>query len=471
MPAVADVAVLGAGFAGLACATALAEAGARVRVLEASGSLGGRGGSFCEPRTGEALDLGPHLLVGANHSVLALLERLGTRGRLIFQRSLAIEYRWPGGRRAHLRCARLPAPLHLVAGLLRFHPLSLAERAAALRVGRAARSLIHRPASIASSAPEASANSSAPRADETVSGWLGRLRQSSRARRLLWEPLAVAALNDSPDRSAASLFARVLAEMFSGRASQSVLGWPDGTLAELVEPAARWLAEHDGRLTRSRPVVGIEFEGARVRSVQLRGGERVEAGHYVSALPARSLERLLGSAPPELAPLRAVCQRFAGRTSPILSAYLWCSRPCLGTPFCALPEGPFPWIFERRARACIGSPRWILALTLSGARGWMERSDAAILEIARTQVERHFPGTSVCLEHARVVRQPVATFEPAPDLCSARPGPASPAANLWLAGDWTDTGLPSTLEGACRSGHTAADAVLAAGWARTQRRD
>ncbi len=452
-----DVVILGAGFAGLACATALAGAGARVTVLEASGTPGGRGGSFREPRTGEILDLGPHLLVGANRDARALLERLGTLERLEFQRSLNIEYRWRGDRRSRLSCPPLPAPFHLAAGLLRFQALPLSERAAAVRIGRAVRRIEKTPGRFtASPSPR---NGQCPTPEETVTQWLKRLRQGEHARHLLWEPLATAALNDHPGRASAFLFARVLAEVFSGGPRDSALGWPRGALGDLLKPADRWLEQRGGSLSYSSPAAGLVWKGSHVQEVRLRGGGSVRSGQVVSALPARALLPLLADAPASVGQLRDDCRLFAPRTLPILSVYFWSERRLLGTPFCALPEEEFPWIFERRALAEGSRGSWILALTLGGAQAWMNRPEAAILEASRRQMEGLFPGSERDLWHARVVRQPEATFEPAPDLCLRRPGPGTPADNLWLAGDWTNTGLPSTLEGAARSGHIAARAL------------
>ena len=450
-----DMIVIGAGFAGLACATALTEAGARVQVLEASGAPGGRAGSFREPSTGQLVDVGQHLLVGANRNALRLLERLGSRGRLTLQRSLDIPYAWPGGRRERLSCPPLPSPLHLAAGLMRFGAVPVRERLAAVRVGRAARRL----------GRNSAFRADAPRAGETVSAWLGRLGQGAGMRRLLWEPLAVAALNDTPERAAASLFARVLAETFTGGRAASGLGWARGPLRDLVDIAGLWLNARGGALYCSRPAERLLFEGDHVRAVLLRDGTELQAGSFVSAVPARSLLHILAGAPAALSPLVETCGRFAHRNTPVLSVYLWSDEPIFEGPLCALPEGPFPWIFARQlADATHEHPRgtWIQTLILSGARGWMERTDADVLQIARRQLESTFPGSTARLRHARVVRQPAATFEPAPDLLAHRPPAATACANLWLAGDWTDTGLPSTLEGAARSGHTAARAILSA---------
>ncbi len=452
-----DVVILGAGFGGLACATALADAGARVTVLEASGTPGGRGGSFREPHTGEVLDLGPHLLVGANRDTQTFLARLGTLERLEFQRSLSIEYRWRGNRRSRLSCPPLPAPFHLAVGLLRFRSLPFSERAAAVRIGRAIRRIGKTPGRFAGSPDPQNGLSPAPA--ETVAQWLDRLRQGEQARHLLWEPLATAVLNDHPARASALLFARVLFEIFSGGPRASALGWPRSTLGDLLEPAGRWLEQRGGSLSYSSPASGLVWEGSRVQAVRLRDGGLVRAGQVVSALPARALLPLLADAPAPVGRLRDDCRLFAPRTTPIVSVYFWSVRRLLGTHFCALPEEKFPWLFERRALAEGSRGSWILALSLSDARAWMDRPEAAILEACKSQMEGLFPGSERDLWHARVVRQPNATLEPAPELCLRRPGPETPAGNLWLAGDWTDTGLPSTLEGAARSGHLAARAL------------
>ena len=221
MPA-PDAIVVGAGFAGLSAAVALAGRGARVLVLEARPGLGGRATAFTDPETGELVDNGQHALFGCYHETFRFLRTIGTDDLVRLDARLEIEVIDPQGRRSRLHAAALPPPMHLVGGLLRWNALSWRDRAAVLL---AAPALVHAARRHArGDVPEPSAQ------HETVSAWLRRHGQTPRLRALLWEPLAVAALNQQMDVAAAAPFVRVIAEMFGGSRRDAAIGLPRASL-------------------------------------------------------------------------------------------------------------------------------------------------------------------------------------------------------------------------------------------------
>src|SRR5688572_10462923 len=228
-----DVVVVGGGFAGLSAATSLAGRGARVLVLEARPALGGRASSFTDPGTGEPVDNGQHVVAGAYRETFEFLERLGAMGGLRLQGSLELEIVEAGGRRTRFACPRLPSPLHLLAGLMRWPALGWRDRLAALRMG------LRR----------------APAPHETVRQWLQALGQTPRLIALLWEPLAVAALNQPIDTAAASSFATVVQRLLASRPAPA-LGLAVVPLGDLYTiPARTFLEVRRGSVRTGRGAV------------------------------------------------------------------------------------------------------------------------------------------------------------------------------------------------------------------------
>ena len=216
----------------MAAATALAEAGERVLVLEARGQLGGRATAFRDRETGELVDNGQHVMFGCYRETFRLLRRVGAEGHVRVQPALEVPYIGPDGTRSVLRCPSwLPSPLHLLGGVFGWDALSWSERLSVLRLAgplTRARRDVRLKAEATGSAREARRPSDDPRgfrlqAEETVADWLTRHEQRGRLRDWLWEPLAVAALNQAPDEAAAAPFIRVLAEMFGARREDCLL--------------------------------------------------------------------------------------------------------------------------------------------------------------------------------------------------------------------------------------------------------
>ena len=273
-----DIAVIGGGVAGLAAATALAEAGQRVLVLEARGQLGGRATAFADRETGELVDNGQHVLFGCYRETFRLLRRIGAEGNVRIQPSLEVPYLDASGRRSVLRCPALPSPLHLVAGIFGWDALSWRDRLSVLRV---AGPLMKARRSVAS----------AFRRNETVDAWLTRHGQRGRLREWLWEPLAVAALNQAPGEAAAGPFVKVLAEMFGPLRSDSSLVLPLKPLHEMYALPARRYVESKGGEVRVNALARLRIAAGRVASVDVRG-EPLTIARVVAAVPWFALEPL-----------------------------------------------------------------------------------------------------------------------------------------------------------------------------------
>ena len=434
-----DVIVVGAGFAGLSAAVRLARRGARVLVVEERRRLGGRASAFADPETGEVVDNGQHALFGCYHETFAFLREIGTEGDVRLEERLDLEIVDRSGQRSRLSSASLPPPLHLVGGLLRWPALRWSDKIAALRAGLALRRL---------------AGSDRDRAGsdrQTVNEWLRAHGQTPRLSEVLWEPLAVAALNQSPDVAAAGPFVEVLARMFNGSRRDAAIGLPMKPLDQLyAEPARRWLEDAGHQLQIGAPA-RLLVEGARAVGVEI-DGERTVAGHVVSSVPWFAFPAFAASVP-ALADLSA--SAGAMRASPIVTVNLWLDRTVTDAPFVGLPGRTFQWVFDKGR--LFGETWSHLSLTSSGAEDIVGWTNDALVAHARRELAEALPAAaSAIVRRSTAVRERRATFSLAPGE-PPRPGVDTPVQGLFLAGDWTDTGLPATIEGAVASGHRAAE--------------
>ncbi|MDE3155274.1 MAG: hydroxysqualene dehydroxylase HpnE [Acidobacteriota bacterium] len=444
-----DAIVIGGGFAGLSAASALSEAGARVLVLEARPGLGGRATAFTDPATGEVVDNGQHVLLGCYRETFRFLRRVGADGDVTLQRRLAVEMIDARGRRSRLKCPALPAPWHLLTGLLGWEALGIRDRLAALRIApalRAAQARLARGEAGLDVAP-----------DETVEQWLAAHGQNARLREMLWEPLALAALNQSPREAAAGSFIRVLAEMFGRDPDAAAIGLPAVPLDRLYAEPARRFVEARGGAVRTGAPARVHTMNGRVSHVTVRE-ERLEAPHVITSVPWFALEDLLPDPDPSLAGLIRDATRLG--SSPIVTVNMWFDRPVLDVPFLGLPGRAMQWVFEKRF--VFGEQASHLSLVSSGAEDIVARSNDEIAALAVEEIRAALPeARQAALTRAKVVREKRATFSLKPGE-PPRPGTRTPVAGLHLAGDWIDTGLPGTIESAVVSGHAAAAAVESA---------
>lgn len=453
-----DVIVVGAGVAGLSTAVNLAQRGARVCVLEARAVLGGRATSFSDPQTGERVDNGQHVLLGCYHETFRFLKTLGTEERVRLQPNLDVEFVDRRGARSQLRCPSLAAPLNLLGGLLEWDALTWTDRLAALRMAG--------PIRIAQQGQRAEGRGQraegkgqrvtlqAASAGETVEQWLVNNGQTARLREMLWEPLALAALNQSAREAAAPPFARVLGMMFGGDSRDAALGLPTVPLDELyAEPARRFVESRGGEVRIGTPG-RVFLQNGSISHVEARG-ERLQAGAVVCAVAWYALVDLFAG---DTAPVESVRRAAAAtKPSPIASVNLWLDRRVLRTPFLGLPGRPMQWVFDKGQLFDADTSH--LTLVASGADAEMGISNEELIEVALRELRETVPETRAArVQRATVVRERRATFSLAPGQ-PPRPSCRTNVERLCLAGDWIDTGLPATIEGAAISGRQAAEAI------------
>jgi len=441
-----DVIVIGAGFAGLSAAVRLTRGGARVLVLEARARLGGRATAFPDRETGELVDNGQHILLGCYTQTFAFLRDIGALDHVRLQPQLAVTMIDRSGRQSRLVCPALPAPFHLVAGLLEWDALSWTDRLSVLGMAvplRNARRELH---------PGATAKAASP--GETVENWLIRNGQTPRIREMLWDPLALAALNQSPRQAAAPPFARVLAEMFGADPRSAAIALPSKPLHLMYAEPARQYIEHAGGTVRAEARARIRVDGGTVVAVESEG-EQWSANRVIAAVPWFAIAELFERVPPELADLLDRARRMA--SSPIVTVNLWFDRAVMNEPFIGLPGRGMQWVFDKRL--VLGGEASHLSLVSSGALSSVGLTNMALVAQAHAEILDAMPEVRRArLTNATVVREPRATFSLAPGQ-PARPATETAVRGLALAGDWIDTGLPATIESAVRSGHKAADAA------------
>jgi squalene-associated FAD-dependent desaturase len=432
---VGHVAVVGGGFAGLAAAVRLARGGARVTLVERRPFLGGRAYSFADPATGDVVDNGPHALMGAYTEALDFLAEIGARQKLALQPRLAVRLAHPVLGVGAVEAPRVPGPLQAPLALLGYRLLARRDRVrlllGALRLVRRADALRGR----------------------TVGEALAAVGQSTAARERFWNPLAIATLNETPDRAAAAPFAAVLRRAFFAGADAARFALARVPLSALYADDARCAIEDaGGTVSTGSAVASLALGDGRIDALVLRDGRRLAADAVVLAVPCAALLRLLPRVLRDEPPFRAL---GGVGTSPIVSVHLWLDRPVgWGAPFLGLLGGRTQWLFD-----CGGTR---IASVTSGARFWDDLPDDAIAAEVLADAAAVLPGLrGAGCRRALVVRERHATISLTPAADAVRPDVATPIPNLFLAGDWVQTGLPATIEGAVQAGREAARRVLA----------
>jgi len=423
--------------AGLAAGSALADSGFRVTLFERRPFLGGRASSYQHPGTGEVVDNCQHVLLGCCTNLIEFYERTGVADSIRwFDRMTFLE---PGGHASEIGPSSLPAPLHNTLAFLRAECLDFSDK---LSIARGMMALV--PA--------------VPRDNgETFLGWLRRHGQTERAINRFWKTVLVSALNEDVDRMSVPYAAQVMRESFLKSAAAGRMGVPTIPLTELYNAAGDYIRARGGNIHYRTSVESFRTE---MSHVKLGAGGNEEAFDYaVLALPFDGLERILPDTSASR-PLRESLARF--ETSPITGIHLWFDREISELEHAVLLDRTIQWMFHKsrlQKRESNGHGSY-LELVVSSSKSLVDKSRQDIVDMAVRELREFFPGArDANLVKSTVIKEIHATYSPTPGIESSRPRPETVWPRVFLAGDWTATGWPATMEGAVRSGYMAAESV------------
>jgi hydroxysqualene dehydroxylase len=439
-----DTVIIGGGLSGLSAAVELASAGRSLILFEQAPKFGGRCTSYIDATTGDTVDNGQHVLIGAYHNLFRYLEIIGTRNCVRFQPSLELPFDHPTKGKFVFRIPRLPKPFHLTAGVLRFGLLSLTDRRRLMKVGLSLKTW--------------NQGVEERLTKMTIAEWLTGLGQSAEVLRCFWYPLALSIMNEVPERSCAVLFARAMRKAFFGKQKDASMVFPVVGQSELyVTGAERFLCGKRSEIRTGIEVESIIVTAERVRGVRLKDGTVIPASSVISTVPPRSLAKLI---PREWKHLTPFSHLHAFDTSPIISINLWFDRPVMKDLFVGIIGKNLQWLFNRRAIFNEEDETAYCTGVISGGREMIGFTKEKLVACAVRDIHSVYPESRKArLVHSVVIREKRATFSPTCEIEPLRPGAATPVGGFFLAGDWTNTGYPATIEGAVISGMRAADAA------------
>lgn len=417
--------VCGGGLAGIGAAVEASVRGARVTLVERRPFLGGKAFSF--ELDGTEIDNGQHVFLGCCTAYRWLLGRLGAWRHVSLPPGLHVVVRDRAGTTGVLAASRLPAPLHIGPSFARFPLLSSAEKVRAV---------------VALTALMVMRDEDRESLDDVSFGdWLEAHGQRAGAIERFWDLIVLPTCNDRSASVSAALAAYVFREGLFRTRGGSAIGLARVGLTTLVEGPTRRLIERAGGTVRT----GTSVVRAEDRTVLLGDGSRIAGDAVILALPA---SRAASVAP------AAVGQVPDLGSSPIVNVHLWFDRTVMNEPFTAVVDSPAQWIFGHRTKSRAGQR---LVVSVSAARAEIDQSRDALVEAFVDEIRMLFPTAAHAhVERAHVVKEPEATFAAAPGQGRARPGPVTGDPSIFLAGSWTNTGWPATMEGAVRSGILAA---------------
>lgn len=440
-----SVTVVGAGVAGMSAACALAEAGLQVQLVERRGYLGGRASSYLHPGVNEVIDNCQHVLFGCCTNLVGFYRRIGAADRIHWTSGMTMIE--TGGRRSQLGPSKfagveLPAPLHGLPKLLSAHAFSLADKIALARAFNA----LMRPVPAHSR--------------ESLDAWLKRNGQTRGAIERFWRLVIASALNADLEAIALPYAAKVIRELFMNSAYAGSMGMSTVPLSELYAGVTPLIESHGGSVHLNTFLEGAQWDESRAKwCLRTRGGELV-SDFLVFALPFEAAEQLLPNMP-EAEGKPGLAHKLEHHEHwPICSVHLWFDREITDLEHAVLLDREIHWLYNQSKLQ--KRPGNYIELVISASRSFAALTREQAIRQSLAELAEFFPLVKTAkLVKAALVKEVRATFGVPPGIDEWRPHVASPWPNCFLAGDWTATGWPSTMESAARSGHLAAEALCA----------
>jgi zeta-carotene desaturase len=446
-----SVIVIGGGLAGLAAGVALAESGWRVRLFEQRPFLGGRATSYVLP-DGEHVDNCQHVTLGCCTNLDDFYRRIGAAGKIkFFDRLVFLD---PQGRKGEMQAGFLPAPFHLTGSFAGFAPLDLLDK---LSIARAMLDILRtqgRPSELLENG------------GISMLEWLRRRDQTKRAIERFWRVVLVSALDEELDRTDARFGVDVFWKAFLSNSTGYRMGVPAVPLADLYDGCKSEIERRGGEVILRAPVRGLKIESGEIAGVRFDDVREEKADAYVFAVPHTALSELLPESVKQSDPLLANLDKI--KVAPITGVHLWFDRPVMSEPFLTLLDTTTQWVFNKTALYADSSVKdqaapngQYLQLVISASYDLLQKPRQEIIDLCLREVRQALPAArNAELLKATVIKEAEATFSPEPGVDRYRPKQQTTVPRLFLAGDWTATGWPATMEGAVRSGYLAAEAVL-----------
>lgn len=420
------VLVIGGGFAGLSAASFLAANNYQVELIEASPKLGGRAYSFSDSKTQDEIDNGQHILMGCYNHTIDFLKLIGAEENLIYKKNLKVNFVEQNFQIHQLSADRFFYPFNLLSGILKYNALNISERIAILKFFL-----------------KLFFQHKSDLLDLSVSEWLDKLKQSENTKKAFWNILVAGTLNCGAEKASAQMFANILKEIFfKGNFSSTIILPKYGLSETYCEPAMKFIKKQFGSIHLSETVQEIIIENDRVTKVVTNKRNITDFDFVISAIPLFTLQKV-----------KTVSLQFQIpklEYSTILTIHLWLKENNVAEMFYGLIDSPVHWVFNKGSH---------LTLVISDADYLNEKSKEELLELAVSELEKFLLIPKDLITHHKILKEKRATFIPSNRINSKRPSTKTNIKNLFLAGDWIDTGLPSTIESAVRSGRLACVAI------------
>jgi len=450
------VIVMGGGVAGIATAIFLREFGFQVTLVEGRKFLGGRAFSFVRKGSSVPIDNGQHIILGCCEYFLNFIQKIDSLCHWNFQSRLNIPIRNKNGKRWYLKTSFLPYPLHFFSSLLKYRMISFWDK---INITRAI--LISKFTDV----------TNMNNLDMSFYDWLKNHHQSERAIKNFWEFLIKPVVNDNlhnVDASVGLMFVNV--GLLGSKDSAKIACSTKGLTESIGKPSEDYLKRLGCDIHFGSFVKYLDLSDGQISSVHLNSGEILQSSLVVSALPFDSLMNVLSRSNIPLHNLFHLMQKFT--YSPIMNVYLWYDRPIMNEQFCMVLDSPLEWVFNRSSILNVNAEcgnhdndsnkGYCICISVSAAREYMDWTKQDIIEFFSDEIDLVFYGANEAkILDALVVKQPSATICCLPGINRKRPSNGTPIKNFFIAGDWSDTGWPSTMEGAVRSAHKVTEHIKA----------
>lgn len=433
-----DTIIIGAGCSGLACATKLADQGKKVLVLEKRNILGGRACSYPDPQTGEILDNGQHLLLGCYEETISFLKRIGQINDLHFYAGLETPMIGTDRSKTFLKTFSLPAPMHLLMGLLNYKALSYKDRL----------SIVWAASKMRKSNPALK--------NISCASWLTSLGQSQETRDKFWDLVILATLNISPELAPANLLQVVMQKGFMASTIASRVALAKVGLSDLyANPSKVYLEKKGSEVRINQTVEEIWIENDKVKGVKVYGGEMIETSQVVCTVPPSALAKIKVNHPGIQSQIEFTKTMIP---SPILSFHFWGDPQPVTETYIGFWGTHFHWAFQK-SKVYHDAKTLHWTLVASGAEDMLGKSKDELTELAKKELSLMDEFKNVNISRAKIVMEREATWVPPLGNTIGRLQTETIVKGFYFAGDWTDTGLPCTIESAVLSGHRAAQQI------------